>query len=117
MRIAGLLLLIAGCVVVIAGLNMDTTVEVWNVEFGELPHRVHNLDLAARQDHIIMIGCFVALAGVILIGLAECAVPPRDLVGRLTTQTTLTKPSGLAQRRPLKPSAPPNRERREGTSP
>ena len=79
MRIAGLLLLIAGCVFVVAGMSMDTTVEVPGGDYVEFytgtGPRVHNLQLAARQDHMILIGCFVALAGVNWIGFAEVRSP------------------------------------------
>ena len=152
MRIAGLLLLIAGCVVVVAGIRMNTIATLWELDIAELedaieseewPNQIHNLHLAARQDHTITIGCFAALAGIILIGLAEIKVEliPEPfnladyeakrkefdaLVARQEARSMRTdlkgrplrpRPTAPARPKTDPPEAPPNLDTREGKAP
>jgi len=74
MRIAGTFLFVGGFILIVAAMCMDTTIEVGDV-LTDGVRRVHNLELAARQDHFVMIGCTAALAGVVLLGLAELKTP------------------------------------------
>lgn len=68
MRAIGMILILAGTILISIALSMDTSVEV-NYPSGNkfnLPERVNNIGLMADKQNYLILGCFLFVIGLVL---------------------------------------------------
>lgn len=71
MKIAWKLLVIAGVLLIVIAMSLDTTVPT---AMGQ----VHNIGLQAQQQMVLILGCALLLAGVILFGVLKIKQTPQE---------------------------------------
>lgn len=91
MKIAGVVIGVVGFIILMLGLNMDTTVAVSDVYSSSLTAgaRAHNSGLLSERQNSIMLGLAFVFIGVIVYGFGKIA-DSRD--ARAESATTATEP-------------------------